>query len=625
MIINGAETPDGASSRTYLEKAVQCGEPTALNGAMNIFNAVDGTVPEDVRNRVLDHFRDPTFRAMALVETKCQSYLGEKFPLKVTSSDKVKGSWDRVAWETFAHEFPSNFQEFLDSTDYRKIISTIPPLQLESLRRLRQCPSMQGNTWNSGQLTHNPFDQDHVLDIHDYSFFVAEVMELECIDEPDEEGFTLLQRAVFHGNQIVVELLLDTLGANVEAYGATPHWTPLWLACWLGHYELAILLLSHGADIGCHDSVQGAGVLDFLNQFHTEEQVEGIGYQALAHGLDINGHSGIGGVSGPLFTCSSSTDYSNGAAIRFLVENEAIANTRTLCIHAARLNLDTLGDLRAAPAWRDTTTKTSAISGLVQFTKFHHMFVSGSLYRENLKPTLCLLAESNISSELDIAKAEKNEVGAPLTSQLSLALRNYRQDVLEAMLAGSTMQAPLESILKEAIVLQYPAAVQLLIEQGADIMALWPEKLQGLTDMRMFEYMTVTMPSLLPVAIKQLEARGDVDIKAVLSRRYSSWGTHSLLVTLLESGGWFGELDLAESLRVRFGLDFDDDEPDYDGNDKPTLTTALVQDMHSVDTGTARLIGFQYLLSMEPRPKFYIKSPRTLLHAAVVDPTNSEL
>ncbi len=636
LTINGAETSDRTSAQAYLEKAVHLGEPTALSGAINVFNALNGCVPEDIRSNVLGYFRDPLFKAMALVETKCQGYLGKEFLPNLASPTSVKGSWEHgifAAWGTFTRECPAEFLEFLHSGEYRRIISTVPPLQLESLRRLGQCSRMHGITWSSDQLTHNPFGQGQTLDIHDQSFFVAEVMELDCLDDPDEEGFTLLQRAVFHANGAIAELLLDTLGADVEACGATPHWTPLWLACWLGHYELAVLLIAHGADLRCRDSIQGIGVLEFLNQFHTEEQIQGIGYQAIAHGLDINRSSG-GSVSGPLFFCTSSTDYSNGAAIRFLLENEGIPDTRTICIHTTRLNFHTLKDLRMGPAWKNITTGTSAIVGLVQLTRLHHMFVSGLLYRENLKPTLCLLAGSNTSSEFGITEAGNDGVGASSTRHLALALHNYRVDVLEALLVINphaqlfeTRRTPggiLESLLKEAIELQYPGGVQLLIEHGADFLATWPEQLGGLTDVRMLEYMAVTMPSMVPVAIKQLELKGETNIKAIIGRQYSNRGTHSIFSTLLESGGWFGELYLAESLRIRFGLEYDDDLPCYGEKEKTTLTAALLYDVCYFGTVAARLHGLEYLLSLEPKPRFNIGSPRTLLHAAISDPVNSE-
>jgi ankyrin repeat protein len=62
----------------------------------------------------------------------------------------------------------------------------------------------------------------------------------------DEDGDTLLHRAVFRGNRRDVRELLE-LGSNVNAHGDFGH-TPLHYAAMRGRLDLVELLLAAGAD-----------------------------------------------------------------------------------------------------------------------------------------------------------------------------------------------------------------------------------------------------------------------------------------------------------------------------------------------------------------------------------------
>lgn len=181
-----------------------------------------------------------------------------------------------------------------------------------------------------------------------------------------------------------------------------------------------------------------------------------------------------------------------------------------------------------------------------------------------------------------------------------------------------------------AINIGHPGSVRVLIEHGADVLAVIEESEHTFKGANMVEYMAIIIPSMIPLAMKQLESRGDVNMKAVPSKLGIPGPDLSTDQTvfsiLLESGGWFGEIEIAEHLRARLSLEHDADLPDSDsaGCGKITPTARMMFRLIRTGSATELLIGLQYLLSLHPKPRFTWGDERTLLHIGVVDPANSE-
>lgn len=45
--------------------------------------------------------------------------------------------------------------------------------------------------------------------------------------------------------------MVEELGADIEATGGTPGWTPLWISCLFGYHNIVRLLHTTGANASC--------------------------------------------------------------------------------------------------------------------------------------------------------------------------------------------------------------------------------------------------------------------------------------------------------------------------------------------------------------------------------------
>lgn len=325
--------------KANLIQAIACGNDVAMSGAINVLQAMEQALPGSSQLRVLQRFQDLAFRAQVIAETKLLF-----FPLAFDTSKRSKLPTGAACFpfvhrqdineklvgvRSWERECKQDFADYLASPEYRHTLYTVVLRILENHGIVSSYPS-RGPFFDSvvERYIYDPNITFEILDPHEQDIFVREITDRDMLEEPVEFGLTLLQLSVCRGDLLTVKALLEgNLGADTNAYGKTPNWSPLWLACFLGYHDIATMLIQHGADITCQDSVQGITVLHLLSQFSSRDEVEGVGYQALAAGVNINAGFVVGkeqqdGVT-PLLASMLTFDFSRGEAAKFLLDNGA--------------------------------------------------------------------------------------------------------------------------------------------------------------------------------------------------------------------------------------------------------------------------------------------------------------
>ncbi|EFQ30145.1 uncharacterized protein GLRG_05289 [Colletotrichum graminicola M1.001] len=211
-----------------------------------------------------------------------------QFPLyeRFTTQTKL------IALRIWKREFLESFAAFLQSQRYRQLTAVFPltrliPHDIDWPDRI----SLQLENSMVQEYIYTSSIRLGIMGAKARDEFVNEPLEKDMVNSPTKLGMTLLQLTVRRNDLGMASLLLETLSADTEAYGLTPRCSPLWLSCYLGHADMAILLIGHGADLTCSDSVQELTILNLLTQLTTKDAVIGIGCSALAAGVDINARS----------------------------------------------------------------------------------------------------------------------------------------------------------------------------------------------------------------------------------------------------------------------------------------------------------------------------------------------
>lgn len=633
----------------YLTSAVTSGNQLAISGAINILDAMGRKVHHDMRRQVLDGFRNREFRLQAVTEIKSLFFplsfgptiAKPRMPgaVRFPFAHKYNIQARLYGVRTWKREFREEFIDFLLSREYHQLLSVIPISLLEP--EDIDWPKPDSPRLSSSMVAKFTYDSCVSLEnmtSHEQDGFMDEIQENKVVNEPTEVGLTLLQLAACRGDEATASVLLDTLGADVNAYGKTAHWTPLWLACFLGHIDMATFLVGHGADLTCTDSSQGLTILHLLSQFTTKDGVEGIGCEALAAGVDINAKSEYGIT--PLLAAMLVFDYSSGATIEFLLENGADPLNSTLArselydlpvspLSLCVLNLDTdllEQMLSAIPqnsgveggAHKVALLQEVGFQLMCSQTTFGSMFQTGSKYRRNLKRILQAVVNLKRTNLFWMS---------PYPTPLAYAFDMDRADIMEMLLVIDP-DTPLEVpqlhepdqrvivLLEECIMRHNVRAVNALIRHGADML-----KPTGMGDTSL-SCMAKEMPSMLLDALDYLEnlpiaARGGKTVQEILEiPQLDTPGIFDCIVL----NGSSDDLVIAEALRAKYGLNHDHVQP------LPPNTTTLIgaSIVWSFSYGYDRLAQIRYLLSLEPKPKFLLPSGVNLFTMALMSSDESK-
>lgn len=638
----------------YLISAVAAGSLRARCGAINVLDAMGRQVPQDLRRQILHGFQDHSFQLQAVSESKSiffrLSFLPEidepmihgaiRFPF----AHKYQMPAVLVGFRTWRKEFSEQFDNFLQSRQYRQLLSVISIGLVDSKIDWPMPGSPRLSSSAVAKYIYNSSVSVNNMDSDDRDSFVGEILEREMVNEPTAVGLTLLQLAASRGDEATASVLITTLCADVDGCGKTDNWSPLWLACFLGYIDMATFLLGHGADITCADS-QGLTVLHLLSQLITKDGVEGIGYQALAAGVDINAKSEYGIT--PLIAAMLVFDYSSGAAMEFLLENGADPLEATLmesesyplpvsplslCI--LNLDIDLLEQMLSVIPQRLGDEGEAFMLALVQDagfrlmrsqTSFGAMFENGSKFRTNLKRILQAVVllkrtgpfwmnASSTSLESSLTPLEASRV------LLEYAFSIDRTDLMEMLLdiepnasfeiARNEAGARQVIMLDESGLRQNFRAVNMLTRHGADL--LKRIRVGGTVLSRIAR----EIPPMVTHALDHLEtlpmiARGNKTIKEILEEpQLDASGIFDLIVL----HGISEDLRIADTLRRKYDLNHDKIQP-FPAN-TTTLIGALIVWTHAY--GFDRVAQIRYLLSLEPKPRFLLPSGENLFSLAVI-------
>jgi len=675
LVLNGYLDDEGSMKgkvERYLVKAIDGGSEVAMSGAINVLQAMGKDLPPDSRERILQRFRDPDFRRQGLISIKSLF-----FPLAYDTSPATPRRSGRavflyahrqdineklIGFRSWAKEFKDEFDGYVSSGQYpADLYATILRI-LEKHGAVSSCSRRQPPFGSAmDRYVHDSEITLSLLDPHEQGLFARQIRGKDAQpNEPAEVGLTLLQLAVCRRDLLAAKTILEqSHSVDVNSSGTTPGWAPLWLACLLGHYELATLLIQHGADPACQDSVQGITLLHLLSQFSTREAVEGIGYQVLAAGVDVNtgfvAHQEEQHRVTPLLASMLVFDFSGGAAAAFLLANGACplyftssfsdacalpVSPLSLCIldlDVSRLEAMLATDFPSWPRlnWTADARIAQSIGLQLMRTKtcFRAMLETGRNYKnlQSILRTVSCWFEARIF------------FWKPAWSPLGFAYDMDRADIMKLLLLmdpGASLDVcdGGESInfLEQCVVRHNFRSVKALIRHGADVLAstkldesLLPlilskpdgrsfpaDKMQHIFggETRLSR-IAKDMPSVLGFVVDHLERlppeqRGGRSVRNILT----SWqiDTAGIFDTLVMEDG-SEELVIAEALRVKYGLDHDRVQP-FPPN-ATTLTGALI--VWSNIYGYGRLDQIRYLLSLEPKPKFDLPAGINLLQLAL--------
>ncbi|KIW81295.1 hypothetical protein Z517_04320 [Fonsecaea pedrosoi CBS 271.37] len=609
----------------YLSFAVSSGDQLALLGAINVLQAMGREVTHDTRRRVLNGFQDHAFQLQAMSDIKSLF-----FPLSFNPTTRMTAAaqfpFDEkfniqaklIGLRTWKREFPHDFAAFTRSQTFRQLLAVIPITRLISHEVDWPLP---GDPRLSESILAEYIYNSHVhldtMSQNEREVFVDICLGNDMVNEPTALGMTLLQLATLREDIEMASLLLEILGADIEACGLTPGCTPLWLACYLGFIDMAVFLISRGADVTCTDSVQGLTILHLLTQFETKDAVEGIGCQALAVGVDVNAESDTGIT--PLLAAMLAFDFSSGAAIEFLLQNGAnpltVMATKlegfdfpvtplSLCV--VNLDFDLLEhmisvipseDRDCHNGYKVASREELGFQLMRSQTTFAAMFETGRKFRDNLARILKKIVYAERSNLLWMA---------PVVEPVVYAFQIDRSDLMESLLTIDP-KVPLEMpvqhgqhhppipLLHEAVLRHNYRAVDVLIRYGADLLQRVGIGATVLT------WLTREIPDMLPVALKHLESlpaakRDGKTVKEILQMpQFDLSGTFDTLLV----AGTSEDIRIAETLRVKYSLHHDNTQV-LPPNTSTLVGSLLVWTSYS---GYDRLAQIRYLLSLKPKPR----------------------
>ncbi|KAI8725603.1 Protein kinase domain-containing protein [Fusarium sp. LHS14.1] len=574
--------------------------PEAVSMILNVFDACEASLPEDIRDDLLATIKT----SGTMTFSGAQATLFDHRAPKHIEHNVVLG-------KIWSKRWPEEYEKWL-TTD-RRILNTVFPANNNPLY-LRAEPKTGQPEFDFDRLTTFKMDGPDKLDLAKRQGFIEEVTRLGCLEACSDYGFTLLQVAAVKDDFEMVKILVLELGASINAYGNTYRWTPLLLACHCGYFEMAKWLVDHGADATLREELHGATILHSLHRFSDRKECEEILDIALSVDIDITCVMKNGMM--PLHATFSGWDYSEGAAARLLLEYGADPTRQaqewdgnfgffTPIAQAAQV-LDVgliLEMISAAESFISIAglsarrqlshAKAQAFSALTTRTRFYFMATAGRGYMDKLEATISLLADKDMRDIVDERRDEEERVADTF---LAMSIHKARGFFIEALLPSN------DEVLK---------LCGGLIRHGANLLA---KDIRGRNSLQVAaHYFPAVLPELISlVEDLPLEKRGGKTIKEILESQDNSG--HKLFAQLLLEG-YDDERQLAESLRVKYDLQHDYKMREDD--DKWTTFVGYMISAAAAD-GLIPIEHVQYLLDLDPTPEYMCDSEgRTLLSLAV--------
>ncbi|KAJ4157720.1 hypothetical protein NW754_009369 [Fusarium falciforme] len=606
----------------YLATSAVMKSPEAVSLILNVFDACEASLPEDIRGDLLAMIKVYGTTTFSGAQA---TLFDHPVPRQIEHHTVLGNIWSK--------RWPEEYEKWL-TTD-RRILNTVFPANNNPLY-LRAEPKTRQPEFDFDQLTTFKMGGPDKLDPSKRLDFIEEVARLGCLEACSDYGFTLLQVAVVKDDLEMVKILVVELGASINAYGNTYGWTPLLLACHCGYFTMAKWLVEHGSDPTIREELNGATILHSLHRFSNRQECEEILDIALSADIDINAPLKNGLT--PLHATFSGWDYSAGTAARLLLEYGADPTRQAeewdghfgfvtpITLAAQVLDVDLILEMISAAesfisiaglsARRQLShAKAQAFSALTTRTRFYYMATAGRGYMNKLEAAISLLADKDMRDIVDERRAEDERVA---DTCLAMSIHKARGFFIEALLnvfPDTKVDVPFEGLprtfLQIAIERRSIEAMRCLIRHGANLLA---KDIRGRNALQVAAHY---FPAVLPELVNlmegpPLEKRGGKTIQEILESQDNSG--HTLFAQLLLEG-YDEERQLAESLRVKYGL-----QHDYkmggDGDEWMTLVGYMVS--AAAADGLIPIEHVQYLLDLDPAPEYVCDSEgRTLLSLVV--------
>lgn len=406
-------------------------------------------------------------------------------------------------------------------------------------------------------------------------------------------GLTWLHYAASRGSPGAVEALLSTPCCDVNCLTADGGWTPLFMACQAGHYEVAMLLLDQGADPTIRTQ-QGGTCLHQIHEFDTA--VAGtIAGRLVCGGLSVDIKNTVGKET-PLATVCFALGGCDSSAIvvKALIDLGADPMERTgdgySCVDIAAMQLDA-GALDALlqssllVAEKGEEARAHALRVLMSKPLFYRLRIAGWSYETRLRAVVQALA---IPQVLEAYKAmDPNHT--PLYDACHLTAVDLIPLIFEAGYGTEVFHGrhPLLASIKN----NQAEVVKTLMVREAD-----PSAIADPNGWNILHYAAFYFPAILSHFLSQLQRRG-CDVRSLVNAGCANRGFTPFDVAihadnfesadmLLECGAQYTEFTRRGDLDVSW--------------DRP-----LFSSLHHACTSRRRL---SYLLGLSEHPSLVVSS-----------------
>lgn len=603
----------------WLEISTLQGSEKAVSSCGPIFTSLVQAMPNEL-----------TTLSLAKIRGAAESELIGS--LKAQLSNTMASLDSTVALRQWSKNDMKVYETYIASTGFSHLQAVC--FQVASLGALSSKPedhnTLDSNLLDGYNIFHGSFQSSSKED------FVGLVHQYGLVEKVDTCGLTMLQIAASKGDMELAEVLVEELGAKIDATGANQGMTPLWISCFYGHVNMASYLVDRGADARCRDKGYRRTILHFLNRCRDLESIATLADIGRQAGISIEETDRDG--NSPLLSTFIGWDFSRGLAARWLIQQGAnvFAKSRQnwSCLAATVRCLD-VGLMKTILEAMQTTSpksgdytgrdcdlssadaKKEAFETLFLMSDFHIRRFHGQSAAAALNDVVDMLLNADV---MDRYKSSEMNSGI---NPLIAACFTGRDDLANAVLRATycpdvnEVQSHGMTALHWAVEHGRTQTALELLRRGADPLLADGEGLNA------FHRSSRFSPALLVEILDCMEA-GHIFINSGLSTRdilgLSTTSDETIsqsVFSILVIEGSSKHLEVAELLRTRYSLSHDSlsvKSPKETG--RMTLTAFMILGAVSSNLFTPRQVD--YLLNLSPRPSFVADTEgATLLHYAI--------
>ena len=611
----------------FLGRAARLGHSDALKSIHNVYASCSQNLPNDLQESFNSMVDSELFTSIILLDIE---FFDPSLKWKLDSSRQIL--------ESCARTTPRRIREAATSYGHegRIIVALLGSRRLNNEESTRTATSIFFDFRSLPNLTGEGLPNFSQVDM---IRFKADIARLRCLEHHNERGLTLLQEATAASDIRMTRLLVDQMGADIDNYGDTPGWTPLWIACFSGHATLAIYLLEKGALATCSDKHTGFTILHLLNRFRSGSKLARI--MGLIIDNDTTFHVDRRCLRGltPLYASFLGYDFSQGKAARILLEHgsdpilacsDSTGFRKPLDCCVERLDhvllqhmlqaSTVIGPGRLSVRRNEIAeAKAEAYLSLCAVTEFFLRSNVGEHWESAFEATLIQMIDDDMEEAFTqhrFTAEDLSLLGGAITrsrSHIAILLLKIGRASIDSLLEG-------EPALFGAIEKRMDDVALDLLARGADPLV------KAGHGQNVLHHAARHNPPFLESLIDQIErmtagCRQGLTMKKILDLPDPSGFT---VVGLIIAEGTSIDLPIAERLRKRFELDLDGPALQEADTSATTLTKSLV--ILSQVTDMIPLSQTEYMLNLDPSPRFACSDTGcNLLHYAVAGWMSCEL